>query len=100
MSRAAAASGKSAMTFRPVLLQVRANQEMRWLGRLLLPKIFDGGHSFALVPMEQNRVRFTQSEKFSGLLVLLFARSMDADTQRGFYEMNKALKARAEQTTA
>ena len=94
------ASGKSAMTFRPVLLKVRANQEMRWLGRLLLPKIFDGEHSFALEPINQNRVRFTQSEKFSGLLLPIFARSMDADTQRGFAEMNKALKVRAEQSTA
>ena len=94
------ASGKSAMTFRPVLLKVRANQEMRWLGRLLLPKIFDGEHSFAIEPINQNRVRFTQSEKFSGLLLPIFARSMDADTQRGFAEMNKALKVRAEQPTA
>ena len=94
------ASGKSAMTFRPVLLKVRANQELRWLGRLLLPKIFDGEHSFALEQIDQKRVRFTQSEKFSGLLVPLFARMMDADTQRGFDEMNKALKARAEQPAA
>ena len=91
------ASGKNAMTFRPVLLKVRVNQEMRWLGRLLLPKIFDGEHSFVLEPIDQNRVRFTQSEKFSGLLLPIFARSMDADTQRGFAEMNKALKTRAEQ---
>ena len=94
------ASGKSAMTFRPVLLKVRANQEMRWLGRLLVPRIFDGEHSFAIEPIDQSRVRFTQSERFSGLLVPVFARSMDADTQRGFAEMNKALKTRAEQPAA
>ncbi len=94
------ASGKSTMTFRPVLLKVQDNREMRWLGRLLLPKIFDGEHSFAIEPINQNRVRFTQSEKFSGLLLPIFARSMDADTQRGFAEMNKALKARAEQPSA
>ena len=61
---------------------------------------FDGEHSFVLEPINQNRVRFTQSEKFSGLLLPIFVRSMDADTQRGFDKMNKALKARAEQPTA
>jgi len=47
-------------------------------------------------PLEENRVRFVQREVFRGLLVPLFSRSLDNNTQRGFEEMNHALKERAE----
>ena len=92
--------GGRAMTFRPVLLKVQANRELRWLGRLLVPRLFDGEHSFVIEPVDQSRVRFIQSEKFSGILVSLFARSMEADTQCGFAEMSQAIKAQAEQPSA
>ena len=64
---------------------------------LLVPGLFDGEHIFSIEPLDENRVRFVQREKFSGLLVPLFARSLERDTKRGFDEMNKALKARVEQ---
>lgn len=85
------------MTFRPVLLKVQSNRELRWLGRLLVPGLFDGEHGFVIEPVDQSRVRFTQSEKFSGLLVSIFAGSVEADTQRGFAETNQAIKVQAEQ---
>ena len=43
-----------------------------------------------------NKARFTQNEIFSGMLVRLFAKSLDRDTLRGFNEMNQALRERAE----
>jgi hypothetical protein len=58
---------------------------------LLIPGLFDGEH------IGPDRVRFVQREIFTGLLVPLFARGLDTDTQRGFDEMNQALKAQAEQ---
>jgi len=91
-------SGASGMTFKPVVLKVEPNRELRWLGRLLMPGLFDGEHTFTIETLEANRVRFTQREVFTGLLVPLFARSLNSDTQRGFEEMNQALKSRAEQT--
>jgi hypothetical protein len=90
-------SGASAMTFRPTVLKVEPNREFRWLGHLLIPGLFDGEHSFTIEPLGEGRVRFTQREVFTGLLVPLLARGLDTDTQRGFEEMNQALKARAEQ---
>ena len=90
-------SGASGMTFRPTVLKAEPNRELRWLGHLLISGIFDGEHSFAIEPLGENRVRFTQREVFTGLLVPLFARGLDTDTRRGFEEMNRALKARAEQ---
>jgi hypothetical protein len=90
-------SGASGMTFKPNVLKVEPNHELRWLGRLLMPGLFDGEHTFTIETLAANRVRFTQREVFTGLLVPLFARSLDTDTRRGFEEMNQALKSRAEQ---
>jgi hypothetical protein len=91
-------SGASGMTFKPVVLKVEPNRELRWLGRLLMPGLFDGEHIFTIETLDANRIRFTQREIFTGLLVPLFARSLDTDTRRGFEEMNQVLKSRAEQT--
>ena len=90
-------SGASGMTFRPTVLKAEPNRELRWLGHLLISGLFDGEHSFSIEPLGESRVRFTQREVFTGLLVPLFARGLDTDTRRGFEEMNLALKTRAEQ---
>jgi hypothetical protein len=88
--------GGRAMTFKPKVLKAEPNRELRWLGHLLVPGVFDGEHSFTIEPLEENRVRFLQREAFKGLLVPLFARSLETNTQRGFEDMNHALKERAE----
>ncbi|MGB8217784.1 MAG: SRPBCC domain-containing protein [Candidatus Methanoperedens sp.] len=89
-------SGTKGMTFRPKVLKAEPNRELRWLGHLLIPGLFDGEHIFTIEPLEAGCVRFVQRELFTGLLVPLFARSLDKDTRRGFEEMNQALKLRAE----
>ena len=90
-------SGARGMTFRPTVLKAEPNRELRWLGHLLISGLFDGEHIFTIEPLGEGRVRFTQREVFTGLLVPLFARGLDTDTRRGFEEMNQALKTRAEQ---
>ena len=72
------------------------DRELRWLGHFLIPGLFDGEHICTIEPLEAGRVRFVQRENFTGLLVPLFMRRMEKDTKRGFEEMNRALKARAE----
>lgn len=89
-------SGGKVMRFSPVVLAVEPRRELRWLGRLVFPGVFDGEHRFVIAPLGEAKVRFEQSERFSGLLVSLFRASLDRDTRRGFEEMNRALKARAE----
>ena len=84
--------GPAAMTFRPTVLKAEPNRELRWLGHLLISGLFDGEHIFTIEPLGEGRVRFTQREVFTGLLVPLFARGLDTDTRRGFEEMNQALK--------
>ncbi|MCZ6676917.1 MAG: SRPBCC domain-containing protein [Candidatus Poribacteria bacterium] len=90
-------SGAKGMTFRPKVLRLEPNVELRWLGRLLIPGLFDGEHIFAIEPLGADKVRFVQREIFKGVLVPLFASQLDTDTRRGFEEMNQALKTRAEQ---
>jgi hypothetical protein len=57
------------VTFKPTVLAVEANRELRWLGRLLVPGVFDGEHSLRIEPLEGGGSRFVQSERFTGVLV-------------------------------
>jgi len=90
--------GGRAMTFRPTVLDATPGRRLRWLGRLILPGIFDGEHSFTIEPLGEDRVRFVQQEEFRGVLVPLMARALERQTLPAFEKMNQALKERAEQT--
>ena len=92
------ASGTRGMQFRPIVTTVVPNRELRWLGRLGLPRLFDGEHIFQIEPLGSTRARFIQRERFRGLLVPLMARSLNRDARRGFEEMNQALRARVNAT--
>ena len=87
------------MSFTPKVLRAEPNRELRWLGQLLLPGIFNGEHYFIIEPLADNRCRFRHGENFSGLLVPLFSKKLDRTVTPGFAEMNLALKARAEAAT-
>lgn len=89
-------SGARGMKFSPTVLKAEPPRELRWSGSLLIRGLFDGEHILIIEPLAENRIKFVQREKFSGLLVPLFRRSLDTDTRRGFNEMNAALKERAE----
>jgi hypothetical protein len=89
--------GGRAMTFKPTVLEVAPRRELRWLGRVLAPRVFDGEHSFRIEPIDDSRVRFVQAERFSGVLVPLFSKTLEK-TRGGFTAMNEALKRRAEVT--
>ena len=43
-----APEGKSPMDFSPQVLVADENRELRWVGRLVLPGLFDGEHYFVL----------------------------------------------------
>jgi hypothetical protein len=92
-------SGQRGMRFRPVVLAAEPSRKLRWLGRAWgIPKLFDGEHSFTIERLDPNRVRFVQQEVFSGILVSLLGSTLSA-TERGFGEMNEALKTLAEKST-
>jgi hypothetical protein len=91
--------GQREMTFKPILLVVDTNKELRWLGHLFFPGIFDGEHLFKIEPLEKSKVLFRQEEKFSGILVPVFWKSLHQHTRIGFVEMNQALKERVESSS-
>jgi len=83
------------MTFKPTVLAMEPERELRWLGKFILPGLVDGEHTLRIEPLAEGRSRFIQTERFSGLLVRPL-RSMLGKTELGFEQMNVALKARAE----
>jgi hypothetical protein len=85
--------GGRSMTFKPRVKIVEPNGRLVWLGRLFVPNLFDGRHEFIIEPAIDG-VRFLQRETFAGLLVPI---ALDVESvERGFDEMNEALKRRAE----
>src|SRR5437867_669702 len=93
------ASGTRSMRFRPTVKAVGPNRELRWLGRLGLPRLFAGEHIFQIAPLGPTRAQFVQRERFRGLFVPLLARSLNRDARRGFEEMNRALRERVAVST-
>ena len=82
------------MRFKPTVVTVQPESELRWLGRFLLPGILDGEHYFRLESL-RNGTYFVHGERFSGLIVGVMRGTLTA-TEDGFKAMNLALKERAE----
>lgn len=89
--------GSKGMTFKPTIIRLVPDRTFRWLGRLLIPGIFDGEHIFEIEPIADNIVQFTHREKFRGFLVPILWNKMESNTRKGFTEMNLALKRKAEE---
>ena len=92
------APGKRAMRFKPIVEMVEPQKTFRWLGHLFFPGLFDGEHIFELESTGENTTRFIQREKFNGILVGIFSKSLDTDIKNGFMAMNEALKKEVEKT--
>ena len=91
--------GKRTMKFKPIVQTVEPGKTFRWLGRLLFSGLFDGEHIFELEAAGENATRFIQREKFHGILVGLFGKSLDTDIKSGFITMNEALKNEVEKNS-
>ena len=82
-------AGGKAMIFKPTVLKVTPNKELRWLGSLFIKGLFDGEHCFQLIDNNDGTTAFIHSERFTGIFSGLF----DADkTKAGFELMNNKLK--------
>jgi hypothetical protein len=91
--------GRRPTTIRPEVLEAEPARRLRWLGRLLIPGLFAGEHSFTLEPAGPGRVRVVQREEFRGLAARPILAVIGKPTQAGFQQMHQALKARVEQPT-
>ncbi|HYF98605.1 MAG TPA: SRPBCC domain-containing protein [Candidatus Saccharimonadales bacterium] len=83
--------------YQPKITMVEPSRELRWLGKLTIPGIFDGERIFILEPIGDKQIRFVHKEIFAGLLVHLVGNRLDKDMYSSFISMNEALKKRAEE---
>lgn len=88
--------GGKPMTFKPTVLQYEKNRELRWIGKLFIPCLFDGEHTFTLTDNGDGTTTFQQYEHFRGMLIPFMKKMLEVNTLDGFRLMNEALKARVE----
>jgi len=84
--------GIKPITMKPTILVFKEGKELRWIGHLLFPGLFDGEHCFRLETGADGSTTFYQKERFSGLLVPLFKKMLELNTRAGFETMNQRLK--------
>jgi hypothetical protein len=89
-------SKKRSQIFSPRVTKAIPAAELHWRGKMLFGGLFDGEHSFIIVPNGVNGVRFIQREVFTGLLVSVILPFIAKGTEDAFERMNKALKKAAE----
>ena len=85
--------GSNPIVFTPIIQKIDNNSIFQWEGRLLMPGIFTGKHTFQLVSIDKNKTKLIQKEEFNGILVSFF--NFDS-TIKGFGLMNKSIKERLE----
>lgn len=82
--------------FKPTVQVFNEQEELTWLGRFILPGIFDGRHSFILKENKDGTTTFVQQEDFYGILIPFMKRKLNSEIKEGFTAMNEKLKALAE----
>jgi len=90
-----AVEGGRPTTMRPRVL-ASSGRQLRWLGHLGIPGIFDGEHVFELQDLGDDTTRLVQREHFRGLLVPFTRSFLEGKTRAGFEAMNRSLKERVE----
>lgn len=87
------------MKFKPIVHTKKNEELFSWKGKLWVKGIFDGHHQFELRAIDDYSCIFIHREEFSGILVPLLKKKLNADTRLGFEVMNIALKNRVESLT-
>ncbi|KAJ4253885.1 hypothetical protein NW762_010283 [Fusarium torreyae] len=81
------------------VLALNPEKELRWHGSILTPMFFDTEHWCILEPVEGDAgsTRFTQGERFSGILApVVGAMGKLGELREGYVRMNRDLKRAAE----
>jgi hypothetical protein len=85
--------GDDQQVFWPIVLVVNPNRELRWAGRMWVPRLFDVEHYFLLSSEGEHGTQFRQGESFCGIALWFFDVNQLVP---GFNAMNAALKKRVE----
>jgi hypothetical protein len=91
-------AGRKPRTFIPTVTALEPDRRLTWLGRLAIPKLFDGEHALAVEPHD-GATLFIHTEHFHGVLPPLMGRLLAA-THDAFLAMDAALARRAEALAA
>ena len=86
------------MDFKLEIADIVEGQEFVWVGETLEKKVLDGEHRFRIESLESGGTKFSQEEKFSGILLYLVLPFIKASVESNFKKMNQALKNRVEGT--
>lgn len=86
------------MKFKPKVLIYDAPSQFKWKGVLGSSFIFAGEHNFEIRERGADHCTLVHSEKFQGLLLPLMKKKLQTETRQGFEAMNRAIKARAEES--
>ena len=89
-------AGAKGRDFRPELLVVDPERELRWRGQPGFPKLFESEHTFVIAPREDGTVHLDHDFIIYGLLAPLVGGRLKASVIGPFDDMNRALKERAE----
>lgn len=85
------------MSFRPPIVELVRRRGLRWRTSLIMSCLFEAEHVFHLEDKGQT-YKLHHTERFSGLLLPVFATHLFEMTRTGFEAMNAALRSRAETT--
>lgn len=83
------------VTINPTIVDLEAERKLSWRGRIG-SGLFTSEHRLEIKPVTHNRVVLVQAERFTGPIVSIVAKKLDATLRRGFEEMNAAVKRIAE----
>lgn len=92
--------GQPSVEYAITLLQADENRELRWVGKTGIGGLFDIERWFVIEKISEGQVKFTQGEKFKGLLTPLASESLNSDMEKNFENFNQALKKKAEASPA
>lgn len=84
------------VTFKPTVLALAPDRELRWRGVLGASFVFSGEHYFRLSALDGGKTRLSHGEVFRGLLVPLLRAQLSTRTRAAFQAFNEALRARVE----
>jgi hypothetical protein len=92
--------GARGHTFRPKLLVVEPNRELRWLGWPRFPGLFDSEHYWTMEGKMDAKTLLKHGVLVYGLFAPLAGKAMMRTSEAPFKAMNHALKDRAESERA
>ncbi|MGH1366761.1 MAG: SRPBCC family protein [Calditrichia bacterium] len=85
------------MIFKPRVLALTPELELRWKGKMFFSGLFDGEHYFQLNKRGEFQTQLIHGENFTGVLSGLLLHFIGENTRKGFIGMNEALKNQSEE---